>query len=495
MCDGDVVRLGGVHFCDRSVAYFPDLTGNFRATFATWGAEHNAYNTEWHTQDAYDLNDHNPGTQTCPGQTKLFTTIGTSDKQKTLGLYFAEAVIRARSKASIYGQLLNPAYDLPSALTSITRIDRGYFPGTPIGGGLRLVRFDSLKSGDCATKLFTTTNAVSSCGGPPEHQFEALDKSDPTNTWIARVRWGPPAKPDTQGAFAKFIVNGGHAADLSHFKTIEFRIGPDCSLTTPATPDLACKARSAQDHAQDGSQNVDFTLQDQSGHFSDYVFSGTYTQARAAIGLNESPQNGGSPINPLYHAIMSSVRIPVADFGKPAGFDIGHVKAIWVWLNPGYNTAFPTHGALLFGDVWATTAAATAVQSAPASVASRPTVLPKGRMIGGTDALIAIAAAAPAAAEGAEAEAGVQADPGNAIVQAVRKSAPVAADAVQTTAAQAGSSVIEVTFATKSHDGRERQRVLDRLGWTGGQGGAQRARFRCEPDDANCGGCRRGQSC
>ena len=49
--------------------------------------------------------------------------------------------------------LLNPTFDLPSPLTSITRIDRGYFPGTPLNGGLRLVRFDSQKAGDCAAKL------------------------------------------------------------------------------------------------------------------------------------------------------------------------------------------------------------------------------------------------------------------------------------------------------------------------------------------------------
>jgi hypothetical protein len=205
MCDGDVVRLSGVHFYDRSVNYFPDLTGNFRATFATWGAEHNAYNTEWHTQDAYDLVNHKTGTQTCPGQTKLFATIGTSQKQQTLGLYFTEAVIRARSGSASYGQLLNPTFQLPTAVKNATRVDRGYFPGTPIGGGLRLVRFD----GVCADKLAitTATGASASCGQPPEHQINASNNNDPTNTWIARVTWGPPTKAVQTARNSPIMVN------------------------------------------------------------------------------------------------------------------------------------------------------------------------------------------------------------------------------------------------------------------------------------------------
>ena len=60
-CDGDVNRLSGIHFYDRSVlALTPDTAGNYKSVFATWGANHNGYNTQWQVDDQY------PNSRTCP---------------------------------------------------------------------------------------------------------------------------------------------------------------------------------------------------------------------------------------------------------------------------------------------------------------------------------------------------------------------------------------------------------------------------------------------
>jgi hypothetical protein len=212
-------------------------------------------------------------------------------------------------------------------------------------------------------------------------------------------------------------------------------------LSTPANQNYGCKAASPQDKGQNGSQNVDFVLQDTNLKFSNYVYNVSYTDERPAVGLNEVPKNGAAPVNPLYHAILSSVRIPVTAFGKPAGFDITKVKAIWVWLNPGYNPSFSTHGSLFFSDIWATTAAASAVQSAPERTR---VALPGGMMTPGTNGLAAVAG--PAEATETVADLGGAAAEGSSIVAAVRKAGSPPSSEGGTE--RANAAVVEFTFAT-----------------------------------------------
>ena len=427
MCDGDVVRLAGVRFYDRTLSGGnADSIGNFKATFATWGADHDGYNTEWHPQDSYDFAHQNNGTLSCPDQNKLFRAIGTVADQQVLGRYFTMAMVRANSEHTDLGQLLNPAYSLPSNMASITRIDRTYFPG---GTAQRLIRFDAPKKGDCAPKLATTDGAVSSCGIPPEH--------DPSN-WIARLRWGPPAGATTTNYFAQFTLNGGKPVNLRARSTIEFRIGPDCKLIQP-DPDYGCSNQSLQqdDASAAGSQNVLAILEDAQGHFSQYADIGAHVERRQAVGLKESPINPQTLINPLYHAILSSSRVPLSEFlvTTEQGFDIKNVQYIWIYMAPG-------RGGLFVGDIWATNAGTTSMQLAGAT---RRGTLPRPRNVALRPATEEPLVDSVEMAEVAT-TAVTPADSGNQIV-AVRR-IPVAAPTTNQTATPQSQAMVEFTVAT-----------------------------------------------
>jgi hypothetical protein len=350
MCDGDVARLSGIHYYDMSVGFALDTPGHFKASFATWGADHDGYNTEWQTQDGYDFAKDVPNKQNCPGQpTKLFPSLGTSDDQQQIGRRFVMAMVRGATEAPAYAQLLDPAYSLPTSITSITRYDRGFFPGQTAGHGKRLMQFAG--NGNCKTELFTTVGTVGSCGRAPEH--------DESLTWISRIRWGTPAgSTPTDSNFAHFVFNAGAAFDLTKSKTVEFRIGPDCVLVQPSngkTTDYGCSKPSLQAPGSTGAQTIYALLADKNSNFTQYVAIGNYTDPRQAVGLDEVPDSQ-TLINPLYHALMSSVRVPIADFKAASPFDMTNVQSIWFYL--GYKGS---SGGLFVGDIIATDAPVTKI--------------------------------------------------------------------------------------------------------------------------------------
>jgi hypothetical protein len=176
------------------------------------------------------------------------------------------------------------------------------------------------------------------------------------------VRWGAPAGTAKPYYFAKFTLNGGAPVNLKARNTIEFRIAPDCVLVQP-NPDYGCSRPSLQQDAQNtaGSQTIQAILQDSSGRYSGYADIGSYIEQRQAVGINESPVNSQTIINPLYHAILSSARVPKTKFLQAmqnADFDIGAVQNLWIFM--GTST-----GGLFFGDVWASNAGGTSMQAPP----------------------------------------------------------------------------------------------------------------------------------
>jgi hypothetical protein len=323
LCDGDVNRLSGIGFYDRSVAAGKDTARNFKSVLAVWGTNHNGYNTQWQTDDTYQASSH-----TCPGQNKLFPhPLGLSSKQQSIGRYFLMGLVRATSQNPDFEELFNPAFTLPSQLASITRIDRSFFVGTSAAVS-RILRFD----GTCSSKFSVTNGVDGRCFMPAEHD---------ASTWIGRVRWNATGQSFNA---AIFTLNNGSPVNLAAFKTLDLRVGPDCFLVV-STNFTGCTGVSPTGGTS-GSQNVLIYLLDSSSHFSRGLNLSSFVARAPAVGVSVPPNSGGAflPNNPLYHAILSSARIPLSAF-QASGFNLGSVRAIYVSLGDGSS-----RGGLYFGD-------------------------------------------------------------------------------------------------------------------------------------------------
>ena len=346
MCDSDVVRLSGIGFYDRSVLPGKDTAGNFKSVLDVWRTNHNGYNTQWQTDDSYQAPDH-----TCPGQgTRLFKfRIGLSPQQQAIGRYFLMGLARGRSQSATFGQLFNPAYVLPTGLRSLTRIDRGYFVGTRAATRL-LVRFD----GTCGQKLLVTTNVAGTClspsnanGAPAEH-----DKT----TSAARVRWN---RTGQSANFTLFVLNKGTPTSLAGFKTLDMRVGPDCFLEI--SQNFKGCINVSPTGGSENWNNIRIYLQDSANHLSRGVAPASYLAAPQTIAVSVPPDAQGPwiPRDPLGHAILQSLRIPISAF-QQSGFNLASVKYVRVVL--GSSTS---RGGLYFGDVWAVGAASNALALEP----------------------------------------------------------------------------------------------------------------------------------
>jgi hypothetical protein len=419
MCDGDVNRLSGIHFYDRSIVNStPDTAKNFKAVFATWGANHDGYNTQWQTDDQYQA-----ASRGCPDQNQLFKfPIGLSTKQQTIGRYYLMGVARGGSESSIYSQIFNPAFKLPSGLKSVTRIDRSFFAGRG-KKSLRLVHFNVA---NCASIYSIFGGVHGECSAFPEHQ------PDPGGL----ARWGAPVSTPQNANYSIFTLNGGKLANLSLYRTLDLRVGPDCKrLGTTQAQVFACVDQSVVGVGSPGSQNVYLYLEDAHGNFSKPVSLQSYIERRQAVGAHVS--GNVLPVDPLFHALLSSARIPLSVF-KTSGFTLAAVKRLWVYLGDQNSS-----GGLFFGDVWAVTSPTTNITAAvtpaeeeadavaedgepPAEEAAASLPPPPPR----NAALTPVQGAAGGDAIGTQAApaAVIPAEPGNRILSATRGSLQVAVD-------------------------------------------------------------------
>ncbi|WP_026363264.1 alpha/beta hydrolase [Methylopila sp. M107] len=471
MCDGDVYRLEGMRFYDRAVGFFPDDQGNFRAAFAVEGASHNGFNTEWHTQDNYSLGGANkPTLQTCLGQPdKLFKEIGTSIKQQDIARQFVMSIVRAKTKGGSWAELLNPAYELPKPISELTLYDRSYFPATDIGANRLLARFSAVPSGNCANILFGYAGVTTRCTNLPEHFFNYGDHADKYNVWAARILWGPPAnktKPKDKLFWAFVtIANGSTPQDISKMKAIEMRIGPDCKLYSApdsdkdGVPEYACSDRTEQSLLERGSQHIGVQFIDSAGKLSNrkFVLLKDYIDERQVVGIDQDATDG--PIKPLYHGLMSTVRLPVSAFTKEAdkGFNLSKIVGMYLLLSPKSGDKGNKTGGLVIGDIWATQNLPASMKFDAAGDASAPLasgdrddgpLLRAPSLDGFEPAFSEIRSGfADASIQPAAAIAPGPADAGARIVDAVRR--PSTADLGS--GVQATSGLIELTVATRTN--------------------------------------------
>ncbi len=213
-CDGDVYNLQGMKVFDRVfLRTTPDTSKTFHGTAYVWGANHNAYNTEWQQSDS-------PG---CTGADAIFQENGRSKPQQLTAVEtlvpFFRATVGANADRSLAARF-DPSNVLPSRIADVANVDRGYLPA-PLGDTVQKLETFSQEAGRSDAGIRTTTRGVSVI-----HQSAGSDdwskEHDPAIR-VATVSWTPETTTSKL-----FQVNFRPAKDMSAFKTLSFRTALRC---------------------------------------------------------------------------------------------------------------------------------------------------------------------------------------------------------------------------------------------------------------------------
>jgi hypothetical protein len=281
-CDGDVFNLQGVKPFDRMMLKTGETPARFKATFTVWGTNHNFYNTEWQLSDS-------PG---CLGQTRLFPTLVGSADQRTMSSASFLAFMRGNvgpTADSSFNQNFDPQFALPAVAANVTRVDRGY-TDSPSATVTKV--FDDFPV--AATNAYSAAGAQFSIG--PVAQHDGAQRA-------AAVSWNTP------GANVFFQSAAASPADLSAYRTLEFRVSRQCH-------DDSCHNAGPAWH---GSTNFSIQLVTGAGQASSPVELQDYVSLTGPVG--SLTEFAGT----LAHPILMTARIPLSAF---AAADLSKVRAV-----------------------------------------------------------------------------------------------------------------------------------------------------------------------
>lgn len=289
-CDGDVSDLQGMHVFDRVFTRTgpTDASSTVHGTIAVWGANHNAYNSEWLTSDS-------PG---CNGAPRLFPDTGRSTAQQSTALEtlvpFFRATVGAAADPALAARF-DPVVTLPAVMTSVTKFDRGYLSG-PINSNTVVLEKFTRPTGTGDSGLPTN-----SAGVTVAHKSASFEHDSATR--VATISWTSNSPP---GRF--FQVNFSNPGlDLSAFRTFSFRTALRCFgsiCSQPADPK--------------GEMDFSIALVDA----DDVVSKPIRATKRSRISRPVGPSFGGAS---SLHVALYTVEIPFEDFGA---FDFSKVKAV-----------------------------------------------------------------------------------------------------------------------------------------------------------------------
>ena len=271
-CDGDVSNIQGIKVFDRVfLNTSPDDVLDFHGTTYVYGADHDAYNTEWQTADS-------PG---CNGTNPLFPQAGESRPQQITArdqlIPFFRATVGRQEKLPLAGIFdpLNPA--APTAI-DITDIDRGFLPA-PLGQTVTLLEkfAGPTGTGDSGKPSTSSGVTVVQQAASSEHQ---------PGTRVATISWDTTS-PSTR----YFQVNLTSATNVANAESMSFRTALRCFGTICTTPASA-----------DGEMSYEVSLVDASGQTSKPI---------STAGLVRISRPVGSTATNL-HSTLYTVQIPLA---------------------------------------------------------------------------------------------------------------------------------------------------------------------------------------
>ena len=282
-CDGDVFNLQGIKPFDRMLLIIGENPARFKATYTVWGTNHDFYNTQWQFSDS-------PG---CLGQKRLFPQLLGSPDQTTISSAAGMAFFRGNigpSRNPVFNQNFDPEFALPTVVTNITRVDRGY---TDSPNSTVTTVFDDFPNP--ATNTYIAQNVQFSITGISQH-----DQSQKA----AAISWNAASSK------VFFQTNAASVLNLSTFKTLDFRVARQCG-------DADCNNPGPEFHT-----STNFSVQLITGNGNAVSGSAELQDFVSLTGPVGSLVRGAGV---LPHPMMITARIPLTAF---AGADLTKVRGV-----------------------------------------------------------------------------------------------------------------------------------------------------------------------
>lgn len=224
LCDGDVSDLQGRMPFERMMSRFnvnseAESRPTPKSLLMVWGANHNFFNTEWQTSDAYSC-------QGEPTHSPIFDDNKIeSPQQKSIALQTMNAFFRStvgEDASPELGRTFDTAFELPNELSNSGRIDRDYVPGFEL---TKFLRVDD----------FTGKTGISSSGVKNLSSDVDVKHDTSAEPPIANIYW-KAAK--TSAYYQMNLSDSGKGSDISSFDFLDFRVGrsmsdPEKNILTP----------------------------------------------------------------------------------------------------------------------------------------------------------------------------------------------------------------------------------------------------------------------
>lgn len=273
MCDGDVSDLSGRYPFERMLANDEKKTKAQKSLYEVWGANHNYFNTQWQTSDAYR----------CSVGTPIFDPdkIESVEQQKiaTASVFAFFQSHMGRKEDFGLNQLFNSLYASPDVVTQITQVDREFSPTHEPEENVILERFD-LQTGTNTSGHLNQLSGI-------EMTHEGLKRKQRAGYIV----WQTASK---ENYFNAVFASDGEGIDLAAFKTLDLRV-----------------ARIRSKFNKSAATDFSIRLEDASGTVSDTLPVSHYA-------LLNNKDNHSNPV-------FQTIRIRLADFKN---IDLSTIHAV-----------------------------------------------------------------------------------------------------------------------------------------------------------------------
>ena len=233
MCDGDVSSLAGIRPFDRSFSFLEETPPSLKASLTVWGANHNYYNSQWQQSEPASCSDHEPIFTSGPGVTG--SALQRDTGRILMSAFFLGNVGQQQDPSQ--NVVFDPLRPLPTELTDITRVDRGYTPSPDADVSLRLEDFLNAAGTSSSGESNIHSNVAVTHGFLPEHDNGLRGG---TLSWSS-------ASPDT--FFQINFTPPGTGISLSSHVTLDLRVerAIDWQLNLTDTTDFTMQLVDASD--------------------------------------------------------------------------------------------------------------------------------------------------------------------------------------------------------------------------------------------------------